>query len=702
MNTKTIKFDLNKFKLYEKIKAKQGDTKSRFLLFQLLDGSAPFNLKNRSVRAYMIKPDGKEIFNDLIVNNYNLGYCTLELTNQVLAVPGTLKIELMVTEGDKKLTSSVFELEVVKSINSEKSIVSTNEFTALLNGLAALSEYDNYKNSVKEMEINKANKAEVEEKFISVEEKIKNNSEQLEHKTQQLENLKATKQEVDIERKRIDSLTSLPNGSTTGDAELIDGRNTFFGTTANNIGEAIRKQMGAIYNGIYYLDLNWELGEMDSTNGENGNTINPTQIRTKDFISIPLNVDIKFELTTDYNYFILKYDEDKAYQGYEGIYTNGVNNLNTDCPYIKIAMANSSYDTNVTVDMGTKLKSYFKINSFKDIDDRFTVVNEEILNIKDGVTTDVLNNAKIRNCYLVCQEHSKKVYVDTFNQTITFPPSYICLSNKLLKATNEQIINYSVTNEFRWLYYNKTTELIELVTFYKDDSNYYFLGLFYPDMPNNSYCNFKFLVDKPLSIGFLGDSITYGLGGTSWTTRISELCGIPTVYNYGVSGTTIISNGSTGFIDRISSMIDGLGAIGLWGGVNDFMWTNQSKEAFKANFEKVVKALLDKYPKAKIIGFTPMKFKYTADAPGILTRAWNEPNSQSGVLLKDYVDAEIEIFNKYSIEYKDLFNEGGISCEHEGQSNEYFVGNGDLLHPNTKGNLLVLAPKIANTINSII
>lgn len=174
MNTKTIKFDLNKYKLYEKIKAKQGDTKSRFLLFQLLDGSIPFNLKNRSVRAYMIKPDGKEIFNDLIVNNYNLGYCTLELTNQVLAVTGTVKIELMVTEEEKKLTSSVFELEVVKSINSEKSIVSTNEFTALLNGLAALSEYDNYKNSVKEMEINKADKAKVEEKFGEVYEQLDN------------------------------------------------------------------------------------------------------------------------------------------------------------------------------------------------------------------------------------------------------------------------------------------------------------------------------------------------------------------------------------------------------------------------------------------------------------------------------------------------------------------------------------------------
>ena len=248
MNTKTIKFDLNKYKLYEKIKAKQGDTKSRFLLFQLLDGSIPFNLKNRSVRAYMIKPDGREIFNDLIVNNYNLGYCTLELTNQVLAAQGIVKIELMVTEGDKKLTSSVFELEVVKSINSEKSIVSTNEFTALLNGLAALSEYDNYKNSVKEMEINKANKAEVEEKFISVEEKIKNNSEQLEY----IEN-----------KNNSDSIKNNPYFVTTFNAH--DGYkldmyisykvNEFIPINGNGIllDEYVRDPSPLFYNGKFYI-----------------------------------------------------------------------------------------------------------------------------------------------------------------------------------------------------------------------------------------------------------------------------------------------------------------------------------------------------------------------------------------------------------------------------------------------------------------
>lgn len=199
MNTKIIKLDLNRI-LYDKIIAKQGDTKSRFLLFQLLDGSIPFCLTNRSVRAYMVKPDGKEIFNDLIINNYSLGYCTLELTNQVLAVPGTVKIELMVTEEDRKLTSSVFELEVIKSINSEKSIVSTNEFTALLNGLSSLSEYDNYKNEI----------AAARDGEVNLLTKVKKIDEQLDNKANLLQ-LQASLSYIPYGvLKTIDGFTELP------------------------------------------------------------------------------------------------------------------------------------------------------------------------------------------------------------------------------------------------------------------------------------------------------------------------------------------------------------------------------------------------------------------------------------------------------------------------------------------------------------
>lgn len=241
MNTKIIKFDLNK-KLYEKIIAKQGDTKSRFLLFNLLDGAVPFDLTNRSVRAYGLKKDGTEIFNDLIINNAAKGYCTLELTNQMLALHGEVELELMIIEGDKKLTSNIFTLEVRKSINSEKAIVSTNEFTALLNALASLNEYDNYKNEIKEARGGQT--------------KLKNRLDNFDSHLEHIEIEKAEKSKVETLEKRMDSFTSLSQSSTTGDAELMDGRTSYDGQTYNNIGGAIRGQGEKINYDISLIDKN--------------------------------------------------------------------------------------------------------------------------------------------------------------------------------------------------------------------------------------------------------------------------------------------------------------------------------------------------------------------------------------------------------------------------------------------------------------
>ena len=141
MNTKIIKLDINR-RLYDKIVAKQDDTKSRFLLFQLLDGAVPFNLTDRSVRVYGVKPDGAVIFNDLTVTHSTTGFCLLELTNQMLAIAGTVKLELMITEGDKKLTSIPFEMEVIKKINSNAAVESSNEFRSLLNALKEIDEWN--------------------------------------------------------------------------------------------------------------------------------------------------------------------------------------------------------------------------------------------------------------------------------------------------------------------------------------------------------------------------------------------------------------------------------------------------------------------------------------------------------------------------------------------------------------------------------
>ena len=135
MVTKTIKIDVNK-PLYEPIIAKEGDVSSRYVFFNLIDGASPFSLVNRTVRVYAIKADGKEIFNDLTINNATKGYCTLLLTTQMLAIAGDIKAELVIMEGDKKLSTIPFIITVVEAINSDNAILSTNEYSALVETLA--------------------------------------------------------------------------------------------------------------------------------------------------------------------------------------------------------------------------------------------------------------------------------------------------------------------------------------------------------------------------------------------------------------------------------------------------------------------------------------------------------------------------------------------------------------------------------------
>jgi lysophospholipase L1-like esterase len=62
---------------------------------------------------------------------------------------------------------------------------------------------------------------------------------------------KAKQTDLEIERARITNLTTLPAGSTTGDAELIDGRVGADGITYGNIGSAVRSQISAVNTEVF-------------------------------------------------------------------------------------------------------------------------------------------------------------------------------------------------------------------------------------------------------------------------------------------------------------------------------------------------------------------------------------------------------------------------------------------------------------------
>lgn len=79
---------------------------------------------------------------------------------------------------------------------------------------------------------------------------------------------KATKVEVDVERKRIDNIVALPGGSTSGDAELTDIRTGFDGSNYSTAGSSVRAQGNIFKNIINSLD---------------GRLLNVSGVQTTDF-----------------------------------------------------------------------------------------------------------------------------------------------------------------------------------------------------------------------------------------------------------------------------------------------------------------------------------------------------------------------------------------------------------------------------------
>lgn len=161
---------------------------------------------------------------------------------------------------------------------------------------------------------------------------------------------KAKQSDVNTLNARVDNLATLGEGSTTGDAELIDGRVGADGTTYSNIGGAIRGQINDINNTIddYTIINLFDYNNIIENKGCFANTSRKLS-ETLDNTSYNniLSPVIELESNVDYNLF--------------SFINNKILNTCTTTITIFIGDENEYYTRAINIDSDVKLN--FKLNS---------------------------------------------------------------------------------------------------------------------------------------------------------------------------------------------------------------------------------------------------------------------------------------------------------------------------------------------------
>lgn len=106
-----LKLDIRDNHTYEQLYTKQSD-KGYPLIFEITKDAQPFDLTGASARLQLMKPDGNVVLTDCTISN-NL--VTVELTEQMTAVPGKCPFEIALTDSNQRITTISGIMKVDKS-----------------------------------------------------------------------------------------------------------------------------------------------------------------------------------------------------------------------------------------------------------------------------------------------------------------------------------------------------------------------------------------------------------------------------------------------------------------------------------------------------------------------------------------------------------------------------------------------------------
>lgn len=199
---------------------------------------------------------------------------------------------------------------------------------------------------------------------------------------------KATAEALATERTRIDNIISLKDGSTTGDAELIDIRIKVDGTSANSAGSAVREQITNVNSKVNELRELTESNNIYNTIVEDGNisTTDGTLVdnkttkyaRNKSYIEVDESGYYSFQYKKDADCpvasaYLLAYAADKSF-------IEKLTNIN-------VSSNNNTVYSNVLLTNNVKyLKAVFKIATDKAETDYVSYINSMQIQLEYGIT----------------------------------------------------------------------------------------------------------------------------------------------------------------------------------------------------------------------------------------------------------------------------------------------------------------------------
>lgn len=116
---------------------KQYDQFTRYLIVSLFNSGERYTIGTGvTARFQMTKPDGTTVINDALITNNTV---MVELTAQALAAEGVAVAEIALYQSSEVLSSQTFHIKIVKAAYDEESLISSDEYGALVTVINAAS-----------------------------------------------------------------------------------------------------------------------------------------------------------------------------------------------------------------------------------------------------------------------------------------------------------------------------------------------------------------------------------------------------------------------------------------------------------------------------------------------------------------------------------------------------------------------------------